>query len=177
MAESIIKLAWIQFDTFTLEQCWSPDLRFSLNSFVLFLILLPCCPFRNPASWAGLNNAIVVLWTFMKNWHEKWVPDLFLIVLVAGLCITLVVFGCSAPQHTWLQTYQERGVDQDCKSPVEYVVVECMSRSLKMAVLLLFVHALLESPCFIHTLLTRMCLAPCPKDASLQEIWSCHFHV
>ena len=95
MAESIIKLAWIQFDTFTLEQCWSPDLRFSLNSFVLFLILFPYHPFGNPASWASLDNAIVVLWTFMKNWHDKWVPDLFLIVLVAGLCITFVV--------VWLQ--------------------------------------------------------------------------
>ena len=122
------------------------------------------------------DAAVVLLHIFMKNWH-KWIPGLFLLVLAPGICIAFLVFSYSAPQHSWLQRYQERGVDVDYKSPAGYVVVVCMPRSFKMAVLLLFVHALLESPCFIYTLLTRMCLPPCPKDASLQETWSCHFHV
>ena len=38
-----------------------------------------------------------------------------------------------------------------------------MPRSLRMAALLLFIHALLESPCFIYTLLTRIRLPLAPK--------------
>ena len=41
------------FSTFTLEWCWSPDPSLSMNSCILFLILLPHHAFENPAcpSW------------------------------------------------------------------------------------------------------------------------------
>ena len=60
MAESIIRLAWIQFWHLHLgaliQGVGSPDPLFSLNSRVLFLILLPYCTFGNPACQASLDT-------------------------------------------------------------------------------------------------------------------------
>ena len=51
-------VSWLgfSFGTFTLERCWSPDPRFSLNSCVSFLILSPYHAFGNPACRAGLDK-------------------------------------------------------------------------------------------------------------------------
>ena len=53
-----VSTSWLGFSfrTLTLERCRSPDPHFSLNSCVLFLILLPYRTFGNPACWAGLNS-------------------------------------------------------------------------------------------------------------------------
>ena len=44
--------------TFTLEQCWSPGLRFSLKSCVSSLILSPYHTFKNPACQADLDRKL-----------------------------------------------------------------------------------------------------------------------
>ena len=71
MAESIIKLAWIQFWHLHLgaliQGVGSPDPLFSLNSRVLFLILLPYCTFGNPACQASLNTTCLTSLLVQEN--------------------------------------------------------------------------------------------------------------
>ena len=56
IAESTVKLGWIQFRHLHLEWCWSPDPRFSLNSCVSFLILSLYRAVGNPGCQVGLDT-------------------------------------------------------------------------------------------------------------------------
>ena len=71
MAESIIRLAWIQFWHLHLgaliQGVGSPDPLFSLNSRVLFLILLPYCTFGNPACQASLDTTCLTSLLVQEN--------------------------------------------------------------------------------------------------------------
>ena len=51
-------VSWLgfSFGTFTLERCWSPDPRFSLNSCVSFLILSLYRAVGNPGCQVGLDT-------------------------------------------------------------------------------------------------------------------------
>ena len=85
-AESIIKLAWIQFQHLHLGVVWSPYSRFSLNSCVLFLILpgimLSETVLVEPVSiladyilrqvnqtWKDISYDIVGMWN-IKKWYK-----------------------------------------------------------------------------------------------------------
>ena len=86
----------------------------------------------------------------MKYWHKS-IPGLFLIVLAPGVSIAFLGFSYSAPQHSWLQRYQEKEVDIDYKSPAGYVVVVRMPRYSRW----LF-SCSLYMPCLrVHALTTR----------------------
>ena len=75
-----------------------------------------------------------------------------------------MVSGCSVPVHTSTQGYRRREVDQDGKDHAEYVRVECRARLLRMAVLLLSVHPLLDQS-LLHLHAARMkVLALCPSS-------------
>ena len=71
MAESIIKLAWIQFWHLHLgaliQGVGSPDPLFFLNSRVLFFIPLLYCTFRNPACQASLDTTCLTSLLVQEN--------------------------------------------------------------------------------------------------------------